>query len=156
MALDTDSNVWITGFRSPGILTRVTPEGETLSPVRTPEGSTTQIRFGGADLKDYFINIVPADGGDSLKKGEPLKSPSILYRGKVSPRFPRNKTATALPVAECSRSRMSRQLSNSRKYFQTTSMTAACPAVVPKAASRPTNKATLVAIMASAAGGRGD
>ena len=42
----------------------------------------TQIRFGGADLKDYFINIVPADGGDSLKKGEPLKSPSILYRGR--------------------------------------------------------------------------
>jgi sugar lactone lactonase YvrE len=82
MALDTDGNVWITGFRSPGILTRVTPEGETLSPVRTPEGSTTQIRFGGADLKDYFINIVPADGGDSLKKGEPLKSPSILYRGR--------------------------------------------------------------------------
>ena len=82
MALDADGNVWVTGFRSPGILTRVTPEGQSLSPVRTPEGSTTQVRFGGADLRDYYINIVPSDGGDSLKNGEPLKSPSTLYRGR--------------------------------------------------------------------------
>jgi sugar lactone lactonase YvrE len=81
MALDADGNVWVTGFRSPGILTRVTPEGEVLSPVATPDGSTTQIRFGGADLRDFYINIVPSDGGDSLKNGEPLKSPSALFRG---------------------------------------------------------------------------
>jgi sugar lactone lactonase YvrE len=82
MTLDADGNVWVTGFRSPGILTRVTPEGETLAPVRTPEGSTTQVRFGGADLRDYYLNIVPSDGGDSLKNGEPLKSASALYRGR--------------------------------------------------------------------------
>jgi hypothetical protein len=40
------------------------------------------VRFGGADLRDYFINIVPGDGGDSLKDGRPLKSPSYLYRGR--------------------------------------------------------------------------
>jgi sugar lactone lactonase YvrE len=84
MALDVDGNVWITGFRSPGILNRVTPAGELLSPIATPAGSTTQIRFAGADLRDFYINIVPADGGDSLKNGEPLKSPSILYRGRAA------------------------------------------------------------------------
>lgn len=82
MALDAEGNVWITGFRSPGRLTRVTPGGEELEPVPTPEGSTTQVRFGGADLRDYYINIVPADGGDSLKNGQPLKSASALYRGR--------------------------------------------------------------------------
>lgn len=82
LALDADGIVWLTGFRSPGLITRVTPEGKELSPVRTPDGSTTQIRFGGADLRDYYINIVPGDGGDSLKEGQPLKSPSYLYRGR--------------------------------------------------------------------------
>ena len=82
LALDSLGNIWITGFRSPGILTRLTPEGEVLAPIPTPPGSTTQVRFGGADLCDYYINIVPADGGDSLKDGQPLKTPSYLYRGR--------------------------------------------------------------------------
>lgn len=82
LALDAEGRVWLTGFRSPGLIARVTPEGEELPPVKTPEGSTTQIRFGGADLRDYYINIVPGDGGDSLKDGQPLKSPSYLYRGR--------------------------------------------------------------------------
>ena len=82
LALDSQGNIWITGFRSPGVLTRLTPEGEELPPVPTPAGSTTQIRFGGADLRDYYINVVPADGGDSLKEGQPLKCPSYLYRGR--------------------------------------------------------------------------
>lgn len=54
-----------------------------LAPVATPPGSTTQIRFGGADLRDVYINVVPADGGDSLKEGQPLNSPSYLYRGRA-------------------------------------------------------------------------
>ena len=82
MALDAEGNIWITGFRSPGILRRLAPDGSELAPVPTPRGSTTQIRFGGTDLRDYYINIVPADGGDSLKDGQPLKSPSYLYRGR--------------------------------------------------------------------------
>lgn len=82
LALESTGNVIITGFRSPGTLTRVTPEGKELDPLLTPDGSTTQIRFGGADLRDYYINIVPSDGGDSLKDGEPLKSPSYLYKGR--------------------------------------------------------------------------
>ena len=82
MALDAEGNVWITGFRSPGIITRVTSEGTELSPVRTPEGCATQVRFGGADRRDCYMNIVPSDGGDSLKEGRPLSGRSCLYRGR--------------------------------------------------------------------------
>jgi sugar lactone lactonase YvrE len=82
LALDAEGNIWITGFRSPGILRRLTPAGQELPSVPTPPGSTTQVRFGGADLRDFYINVVPADGGDSLKEGQPLKSPSYLYRGR--------------------------------------------------------------------------
>ena len=81
LALDAEGNIWITGFRSPGILRRLTPDGAPLPDVPTPPGSTTQVRFGG-DGRDYYINIVPADGGDSLKEGKPLASPSRLYRGR--------------------------------------------------------------------------
>jgi sugar lactone lactonase YvrE len=58
------------------------PDGRELAPILTPDGSTTQVRFGGADLRDVYINVVPGDGGDSLKDGQPLTSPSYLYRGR--------------------------------------------------------------------------
>jgi sugar lactone lactonase YvrE len=81
-ALDAEGNLWVTGFRS-GYLTRVRPDGTQLAPVQTPAGAITQIRFGGADLRDYYINAVPSDGGDSLKDGVPLtKKNSFLYRGR--------------------------------------------------------------------------
>lgn len=83
MALDAEGNVWITGFRSAGTITRVTSEGKELSPVKTPDGCTTQVRFGGADRRDLYINVVPGDGGDSLKEGKPLSGGSYLYRGRA-------------------------------------------------------------------------
>jgi sugar lactone lactonase YvrE len=82
MAMDAEGNIWITGFRSPGTIVRVSPLGIPLPPVETPPGSTTQIRFSGADMRDYFINVVPSDGGDSLKEGKPLTGASFLYRGR--------------------------------------------------------------------------
>ena len=34
-------------------------------------------------MRDYYINTVPADGGDSLKDGVPLtKQNSFMYRGR--------------------------------------------------------------------------
>jgi sugar lactone lactonase YvrE len=82
MALDAEGNVWITGFRS-NFLTRVRPDGTLLSPVQTPAGSITQVRFGGADMRDYYINSVPADGGDTLKEGKPLtEKNSFMFRGR--------------------------------------------------------------------------
>jgi len=82
MALDAEGNLWITGFRS-STIARAKPDGTLLSPVATPAGAITQIRFGGVDMRDYYITSVPADGGDSLKEGVlPTEKRSILYRGR--------------------------------------------------------------------------
>jgi sugar lactone lactonase YvrE len=82
MALDADGNIWITGFRS-SFLTRLRPDGTSLDRLPTPAGAITQIRFGGEDLRDYYINSVPAAGGDSLKDGVPLRvQQSHMYRGR--------------------------------------------------------------------------
>jgi hypothetical protein len=43
----------------------------------------TQVRFGGADLRDVYINTVPIDAGDRLAVGElPTEKTSVLYRGR--------------------------------------------------------------------------
>lgn len=82
MALDAEGNVWITGFRS-SALTRISPEGVELDPVQTPAGAITQLRFGGSDMKDVYINAVPEDGGDTLKDGEiPTAKNSKMYRAR--------------------------------------------------------------------------
>jgi sugar lactone lactonase YvrE len=82
MALDSEGNVWVTGFRSQ-FLERIAPDGTLLPRVNTPAGSVTQIRFGGPDLRDYYICVVPAAGGDTLKEGGKLEgNNSFLYRGR--------------------------------------------------------------------------
>lgn len=82
MALDAEGNLWITGFRS-SALTRIRRDGTPLAPVETPAGAITQIRFGGADMRDYYLTCVPADGGDGLKDGIlPTEPRSVLYRGR--------------------------------------------------------------------------
>jgi sugar lactone lactonase YvrE len=83
MALDAEGNVWITSFRS-GEITRLTPEGTALAPVRTPGGAVTQIRFFGPDRRDLYVNTVPGDAGDRLAVGEmPTEKTSVLYRGRA-------------------------------------------------------------------------
>lgn len=82
LALDAADNIWITGFRS-GYITRVMPDGTRLCHVKTPAGAITQVRFGGSDMRDMYINTVPADGGDNLKDGVALSEPkSFMYRGR--------------------------------------------------------------------------
>lgn len=82
MALDAEGNIWITGFRS-SVITRVMPDGSRLSGYETPGGANTQIRFGGADMRDVYITSVPADGGDNLKDGVAItEKKSFLYRGR--------------------------------------------------------------------------
>jgi sugar lactone lactonase YvrE len=82
MTLDAEGNVLVTGIRSDGLIRRVKPDGTELRPLLTPPGATTQIRFGGADLRDFYVTIVPAGAGDSVKDGSPLADPSYLYRGR--------------------------------------------------------------------------
>ena len=82
MALDAQGNLWITGFRS-RVLTRIAPDGTGLPPAETPAGAITQLRFGGADGRDYYFNAVPADAGDTLKDGGAISVPnSFLLRGR--------------------------------------------------------------------------
>ena len=82
MALDADGNLWITGFRS-NFFTRVAPDGTLLDRFATPAGSITQLRFGGADMRDLYFNSVPADGGDTLKEGGEITARnSFLFRGR--------------------------------------------------------------------------
>ncbi len=82
LAIDAEGNIWVTGFRSSSI-TRVMPDGTRLWGVETPAGAVTQVRFGGQDMRDIYINTVPAEGGDSLKDGVELTGHnSFLYRGR--------------------------------------------------------------------------
>jgi sugar lactone lactonase YvrE len=83
MALDAEGDIWITGFRS-GEIIRLRPDGGALAPAPNPGGAAvTQIRFGGADLRDVYINTVPVDAGDRLAVGElPTEKTSVLYRGR--------------------------------------------------------------------------
>jgi sugar lactone lactonase YvrE len=82
MALDARGNLWITGFRSSEV-TRAAPDGAPLPPVLTPAGAITQIRFGGRDMRDFYITCVPADGGDGLAVGvRPTEKRSMLYRSR--------------------------------------------------------------------------
>lgn len=80
MALDAEGGVWITGFRS-NFLLRVDSAGRELGRLPTPAGAITQLRFGGADLRDIYFNAVPADGGDTLKEGGEMRGRnSFLFR----------------------------------------------------------------------------
>lgn len=83
MALDAEGNLLLTGFQS-GHLERIRPDGTVLSPIQTPAKAITQVRFGGADMRDCYLTTVPADGGDSLKEGRPLtEKKSFLLRGRT-------------------------------------------------------------------------
>lgn len=82
MALDAEGNIWITGFQS-GAITRLSPHGERLPDLRVPARAVTQIRFGGVDQRDVYINTVPGDAGATLKDGGlPVEPRSTLYRGR--------------------------------------------------------------------------
>lgn len=82
MALDAEGNLWITGYRSHEIV-RIRPDGTLLDPFPTPSGGNTQVRFGGPDMRDFWITAVTADAGDTLAVGDvPSEPNSFLYRGR--------------------------------------------------------------------------
>ena len=82
MALDAEGNVWVTGFASDHLV-RVRPDGTQLPSIKIPGGGVTQVRFGGADMRDYYIMAIPPGGGESLKSGIiPTEKNSFMYRGR--------------------------------------------------------------------------
>lgn len=83
MALDVEGNLWITGFKSSDIA-RMQPDGTLLTPVETPAGAITQIRFGGPDRQDFWFTSVAPDAGEQLATGKlPDSEVSFLYRGRA-------------------------------------------------------------------------
>ncbi len=82
LALDVEGNVWVTGFGTNKTIIRLRPDGTELEPFTTPQGCTTQLRFGGKDMCDVYLTVVPADAGERLKEGKPLSGNSCLYRGR--------------------------------------------------------------------------
>lgn len=83
MALDAEGNLWITGYSS-GEIVRMRPDGALLDPIATPAGGITQVRFGGPDMRDFWITTVAADAGETLKAGDmPSEPNSFLYRGRA-------------------------------------------------------------------------
>jgi sugar lactone lactonase YvrE len=82
MALDAEGNVWITGFKTSHI-ERIRPDGTRLAPIQTLTGANTQVRFGGADMRDYYVNGIPGNAGETLKEGGALSgNNSFLFRGR--------------------------------------------------------------------------
>jgi len=89
MAMDADGNLLVTGYKS-GFILRLSPTGEELGRIETPAGGITQVRFGGADMRDMWITAVTADAGDTLAVGgAPTEATSFLYRARAdSPALP--------------------------------------------------------------------
>ena len=84
MALDAEGNVLVTSVGSQQI-TRYNPEGEVLPGLTGPmPGCITQIRFGGADGRDVWINCGSLEAVEALKAGKPVPGrTSRLFRGRA-------------------------------------------------------------------------
>ena len=80
MALDGDGNVWISGFAS-GELLCLAPDGRELARLDLPGSACTNLRFGGADMRDLYVTMVDPASAQALAEGRPLTDMnSALYR----------------------------------------------------------------------------
>jgi len=80
MALDSEGNVWITGFASDYLLC-VRPDGSEVRRLALPGKAATSVRFGGADMRDLYVNVVDPAAAQSLADGTPIaEQNSVLYR----------------------------------------------------------------------------
>jgi len=83
MAIDEEGTLWITGYKS-GVLTLLHADGSPKGEVQLPEGGCTSVRFGGADRRDLYVNMVPFDAGDRIAVGDlPSTDESVCYRARV-------------------------------------------------------------------------
>jgi sugar lactone lactonase YvrE len=80
MALDVEGNVWISGFSS-GELLCLRADGTEVRRQPLPGKACTNIRFGGADMRDLYVTIVDPASAQALAEGRPLQEQnSVLYR----------------------------------------------------------------------------
>jgi sugar lactone lactonase YvrE len=84
MALDAEGNVWITGFAS-GELLCLRPDGSEVRRVALPGTACTNVRFGGADMRDLYVTIVDPGAAQRLAEGRPLEEQSSVLLRTRSP-----------------------------------------------------------------------
>ena len=83
MALDSHGNIWICGFAS-GELLCLAPDGQVLDRLALPGKACTNLRFGGADMRDLYVTIVDPVAAQALADGTPLtEKSSVLYRTRA-------------------------------------------------------------------------
>ena len=80
MALDVDGNVWVSGFAS-GELICLRPDGHEVRRLPLPGKACSNVRFGGADMRDLYVTVIDPAAARALACGTPLKEQnSVLYR----------------------------------------------------------------------------
>lgn len=80
LALDAEGNLWISGFSS-GELLCLRPDGSEVRRLALPGAACTNVRFGGADLRDLYVTVVDPASAQALAEGRPLEAQtSVLYR----------------------------------------------------------------------------
>ena len=79
LALDVAGNVWICGFASDHLLC-LAPDGRELERIALPGPACTNVRFGGADMRDLYVTVVDPAAAQKLAEGVPLtEQSSALY-----------------------------------------------------------------------------
>lgn len=83
IAVDTEGTLWVTGCMSNSI-TCLRPDGSVKQVITIPNGGASSVRFGGVDMRDLYINTVPAGVAEQLAAGIwPSEERSILYRTRA-------------------------------------------------------------------------
>ena len=83
LAVDAQGTLWITGFQTEAIV-RMRPDGTLLDPLPIAGGGATNVRFGGADLRDLYVTTVAPGAAMKLAAGVwPEEEDSVLYRGRA-------------------------------------------------------------------------
>lgn len=82
LAVDADGTLWIAGFETDAIV-RMRPDGTLIDPLPIPGGGATNVRFGGADLRDLYVTSVATGAAVRLAAGMgPEPEDSVLYRAR--------------------------------------------------------------------------
>lgn len=80
LALDAQGDLWVTGFASGEVL-RLSPDGAEIGRLPLPGAGSTNVRFGGEDMRDLYVNVVDPAAAQALAKGEPIAAQNaVLYR----------------------------------------------------------------------------
>ncbi len=84
MALDAEGNIWLTGFAS-DVLRCVTPDGDEVRRLALPGKASTNVRFGGEDMRDLYFTIVDPVAAQALADGVPIAEQNSLICRARSP-----------------------------------------------------------------------